>query len=70
MWKNNLKIHKLKEFLNQYYVAPLIVGILLLVFGISIGSIIDHQKTKEEIEFHFYQADLFFNNGQFEEALI
>lgn len=55
-----------KENWHSKYIAPIIVGIILLfVFQ----SYYDNQKIKGEIDSYFIQADNSFNNSQFEEAI-
>ena len=64
MWKENLK----------QYIAPIIVeviiGVFLALFSVFvIDSYHDHQETKEEIDYHFDQANNLLDEGQFEEAI-
>jgi len=59
-----------KEDLEKNYIAPIIVGILLLlVSGVGINSFLDHQETKTEISYHSDKANQFYDNSQFEEAI-
>ena len=55
---------------NSSVIAPIIVGILLLlVSGFGINSFLDHQETKTEISYHSDKANQFYDNSQFEEAI-
>jgi tetratricopeptide (TPR) repeat protein len=57
-----------KEDLKKNYIAPIIVGILLLLVSVfGINSFLDCQET--EIDYHFDKADQFCNNSQYEEAI-
>ncbi len=51
---------EIKDYLKQYYIAPIIVEIFVLVATFFVFQPnYDNQNTKDEIEYHFGQANNF-----------
>lgn len=59
-----------KENLHTNYIAPIIVGIFLLFISLYVFDL-PHSRLeeKDEINYHFDQANNFYKHGQFEEAI-
>jgi tetratricopeptide (TPR) repeat protein len=66
MEKEDSKQNKWKSAVAEHYVAPIIIGILLLLVSYYI---IDSYKNSQEIDYHFGQAYYFNSTGQFEKEI-
>jgi hypothetical protein len=69
MKKRKLKQPAWKEAFEQNYVAPLIVGVLILTLSLVINPYFSNQEIKKEIDYRFDKANNLLDNGHFEEAI-